>query len=57
MSNDIVLDERYWDCECVVDFIHPNSQDQCVVCDALRDDQPNSRANEVKLFGVTGEEE
>lgn len=38
--------ECYWDCECERDFIHPSYEAVCQHCNAERDSQPDSRADE-----------
>ncbi len=43
----IVLHLGYWDCDCENNYIHPIEQNECVVCEALEDEQPNSRTDEV----------
>ena len=43
----VVTDERFWDCECDDNYIHPVSVKSCPICKALEDDQPNSRPNEM----------
>lgn len=45
----------YWDCECESGssgfaHIHHKSEDRCQVCGARREDQPNSRASEVRAM-------
>lgn len=47
-ENGITLNLSYWDCECNENYIHPISHKACLVCGAEQDDQPNSRAGEVK---------
>ena len=44
----IKLNPNYWDCECEHDFIHPKEMYYCVLCGAYKDDQPDSRENEIK---------
>lgn len=44
--------EKYWDCECEKDFIHPKTQAVCPVCGEAAEDQPDSRINEVLLRGL-----
>lgn len=44
--------EKYWDCECKENFIHPKTQAQCYICGALAEEQPDSRVNEVVIFGL-----
>jgi len=44
---DIILNPNYWDCECESDYIHPNTDKKCNRCGALREEQPESRKDEV----------
>ena len=44
--------ERYWDCECKENYIHPKTQTECSVCGAVVEEQPDSRTNEVLLRGL-----
>ncbi|KAF0153030.1 MAG: hypothetical protein FD143_470 [Ignavibacteria bacterium] len=44
---DITLNLEYWDCECVENYIHPITENHCEKCNALEEDSPNSRENEV----------
>jgi len=44
------LDDYHWDCECEVDYIHPNTENVCTLCGANMDEQPSSLALEVKAF-------
>lgn len=37
----------YWDCECLEAYIHPAQVSVCEDCDRYRDDQPDSRIDEV----------
>lgn len=37
----------FWDCECNIRYIHPNSHEKCDICGAVRDDMPDSRINEM----------
>ena len=42
------LSNKYWDCECTGKrFIHPNSRLKCPICEAEKDNQPDSRLEEV----------
>jgi hypothetical protein len=50
-TNEIKTTEKYWDCECKDNFIHPKTQSQCNICGALAEEQPDSRINEVVTFG------
>lgn len=47
---DIILNIKFWDCECEKNFIHSITENQCKVCGALEEDCPNSRANEVEEY-------
>lgn len=37
----------FWDCECENNYIHPKEQPKCEICGAIREDQPDSRINEI----------
>jgi hypothetical protein len=45
--------EQYWDCECRENFIHPAAVNHCPRCDTYRDEQPDSRVNEVLDVGLS----
>lgn len=45
--NQFQTTERFWDCECEVNYIHPKSVLVCPRCKARRDERPDSRMNEV----------
>jgi len=47
---EIVVTSLFWDCECDKDFIHSKRHEACPICGAVREDQPDSRANEVLLI-------
>ena len=40
-------DSRFWDCECETNYIHPKSEEECKVCGAYSEEQPDSRMDEV----------
>lgn len=44
-----VTNPNYWDCECREKFIHRREQDYCPRCGAWREDQPDSRVNEIVI--------
>lgn len=44
--------EQYWDCECAENFIHAAAVNHCPRCDTYRDEQPDSRGNEVLAAGL-----
>ena len=48
--NKIETTEKYWDCECKDNFIHPKAQIQCNICGATAEEQPDSRVNEVLMY-------
>ena len=50
-ANEIETTEKYWDCECENNFIHPREQIQCNICGATAEEQPDSRVSEVLMFG------
>lgn len=50
-DQEILTTEKYWDCECLKDFIHPKSQDRCDGCGVTAEEQPDSRVNEVLAEG------
>jgi len=43
----LLLTDMYWDCECKSNYIKPSDLDECPICDARREEQPDSRVNEV----------
>lgn len=43
----IETDPKYWDCECERDYIKPKSQKTCPQCRREREEQPDSRVDEV----------
>lgn len=51
-TNDVRTTEKYWDCECKYNFIHPKTQSRCNICGALEEEQPDSRINEVLMSGL-----
>lgn len=46
-TRELELADQFWDCECEDLYIHPVTKRRCLACGARRDDQPNSRVNEV----------
>lgn len=51
-QNEIILNEDYWDCNCVENYIHPIYENYCSKCDTYEEDMPNSRQNEINEFGI-----
>lgn len=49
VMNDFTLNLNYWDCECPDNFIHPITNEICSICNSFREDQPNSRENEIEI--------
>ncbi len=43
----ILTTNKYWDCECKENYIHPKSQEACVKCCTKASEQPDSRISEV----------
>jgi hypothetical protein len=37
----------YWDCECSDDYIHSKKEGYCILCGAIREDQPDSHISEL----------
>lgn len=46
-----VTTDKYWDCECEKDFIHPKEIGSCPDCGSLKDEQPDSHVKEVLELG------
>ena len=44
----IICNLDYWDCECAVDYIHPEREAECPHCGAFYTDMPPARENEVE---------
>jgi len=42
--------ENYWDCECRHNYIHPAAVTECVICKAVREEQPDSMISEVRVM-------
>jgi len=51
-ENKMETTTQYWDCECKEDYIRPREMDVCPICWAYREDQPDSRVNEVEEAGL-----
>jgi hypothetical protein len=47
----ILTTDKYWDCECLNNYIHPKSQKTCFKCCTSSDEQPDSRVSEVIAGG------
>jgi hypothetical protein len=50
-DGDIITTDQYWDCECEHNFIHPKECPICFKCGAIKEEQPDSRVNEVLDLG------
>ena len=46
-TDGLILTSLFWDCECEHAYVHPQSIEACPRCRAIRDEQPDSHANEV----------
>ena len=49
---DIETTEKYWDCECKDNYIHPKSQIACLKCNTVAGEQPDSRVDDVLAQGL-----
>lgn len=49
-EGDIVFALGYWDCECDRNYVHPCNHDACPVCGVAAEEQPVSRADEVRAY-------
>ena len=48
MNDKIITDDRFWDCECLQNFVHAKSLEiQCGFCGAVHSNQPDSRQDEI----------
>ena len=47
----IVTTDEYWDCDCIINYIHPKSEKYCPLCGATAESSPDSRVNEVLAEG------
>ena len=56
-EGNIVYALGFWNCVCEMNYIHPENHNHCLVCGAVADNQPASRAGEVQKylaeFGLT----
>ncbi len=50
--NDCETTEKYWDCECDLDYIKPKTLFVCPVCGWNQTECPDSRLDEVKKLGL-----
>ncbi len=46
---DIIIDERFWDCECKKDYIHSKIWTACPTCGISVEDMPDARATEITV--------
>ena len=53
VSTDIETTDKYWDCECEHNYIHPKSQKHCDICGMDEEDSPDSRVDEVLKAGFS----
>lgn len=47
-----ITTDKYWDCNCEDNYIHPKSESTCKACGAHHESQPDSRVNEVEEIGL-----
>jgi hypothetical protein len=45
-------DPNYWDCDCRYDYIHPKSEEWCVICGTSSHNMPDSHSTEVLLMKI-----
>jgi len=50
---DISTTDKYWDCECEKNFIRPKEFVNCATCGSCKDEQPDSRVNELIALGFS----
>ncbi len=43
-----ITTSQYWDCNCEEDYIQRHSSTICIYCDAVRDEQPDSKIVEAE---------
>jgi len=48
--------ELYWDCECETNYIHSAEEDYCPICDCFKDEQPDSRIDEILRQGLSNDD-
>ncbi len=53
--NGEVTCERYWDCECDNNYIHPKTEPICFICGCNADNMPDSLVVEVAEVAYQGE--
>lgn len=46
---DFYTDDEYWDCECDVRYIHPNTMKRCPFCGVSQEEAPESRTVEIDI--------
>lgn len=51
-EQEIITISTHWDCECEARYINPKSRLRCIFCGAERENQPDSRANEMEVYGI-----
>ena len=53
-NEETVLHDDFWDCECSDErgYIHPKSCSHCPDCNSFKDDQPDSRVNELVFLSL-----
>ena len=51
-TNYFITTRLYWDCECRENYIKAADVPMCEECGAFREDQPDSRINEMRQEGI-----
>ncbi len=50
--NQIITNPDFWDCECKKNYIHRKNIRHCFKCGANRDEQPDSRQDEIDKYYI-----
>ena len=51
-TNYFITTSLYWDCDCREGYIKPSDIQMCEECGSFREDQPDSRINELRQDGI-----
>jgi rubrerythrin len=44
--------DKYWDCNCVLNYIHSKNVKDCPICGATEEEQPDSIQSEIEEQGI-----
>jgi hypothetical protein len=56
MNNYTITTDKFWDCNCEVNYIHSKDDKVCSICGAKEENQPSSIIAEVKILFDTSKE-